>query len=88
MMKGHKLFIAITCICVNLAISSPTGFAQDTTMTPRGSDFVPSPVFSTVYSPLPYHFNDVMTIQNLCKATKGAIKKALPLFGPTKVLDA
>jgi len=77
MMKGHKLLIAVACAGA-LVLFSLAGFAQEKNVKPKGSDFIPSPVFSPPYPPLPHHFSDVYTIQILCKAPNGAIKRALP----------
>ncbi len=77
-MKWNKLFIMIVSICSILTTSALIGFAQDNDTKSKQADFVPSPVFSPPYPPLPHHFSDVYTIQILCKAPKGAIKRALP----------
>ena len=76
-MKRSALFIAVASICAILAFSSLMGYAQDKSAKPARADFVPSPVFSPVYPPLPHHFSDVHAIQILCQAPKGAIKRAL-----------
>ncbi len=73
MMKRSSLFIAVAAIC--LVISALICVAQDK-KSAQGK-FVPSPVFSPPYPPLPHHFSDVHTIQILCQAPKGAIKRAL-----------
>jgi acetoacetate decarboxylase len=39
--------------------------------------FVPSPIFSPPYPPLPHHFSNLKTIQILCQAPKGALKRAV-----------
>jgi acetoacetate decarboxylase len=59
------------------AASALNCIAQDKNAKPARADFVPSPVFSPPYPPLPHHFSDVYTIQILCQAPKGAIKRAL-----------
>jgi acetoacetate decarboxylase len=74
MMKRSTLFIAVAGICAVLALMC---VAQDKNAKPAKADFVPSPVFSPPYPPLPHHFSDVYTIQILCQAPKGAIKRAL-----------
>lgn len=76
-MKGRTLLITVASICAILAVSALMGVAQDKNTKPERADFVPSPVFSPPYPPLPHHFSDVHTIQILCKAPKGAIKRAL-----------
>ena len=75
-MKRSGLFI-VASICAILAFSAMMGVAQDKNANPVRADFVPSPVFSPPYPPLPHHFSDVHGIQILCKAPKGAIKRAL-----------
>lgn len=78
-MKGRKLFITVVSIFVIFVAFVLTSHAQDKKAEQKkGEDFVPSPVFSPPYPPLPHHFSDVYTIQILCKAPKGAIKRALP----------
>ncbi|MBN2419430.1 MAG: acetoacetate decarboxylase family protein [Deltaproteobacteria bacterium] len=77
-MKGCKSILTVASLCVILLVSASTGFAQGKQERQKGEDFIPSPVFSPPYPPLPHHFSDVYTIQVLCKAPKGAIKKALP----------
>ena len=74
MMKRSALFIAVAGICAVLAVSVLLSVAQDKNAKPN---FVPSPVFSPPYPPLPHHFSDVHTIQILCQAPKGAFKRAL-----------
>ena len=77
MPKRSTLFIAAACICVILVASALICVAQDKGAKPAREDFVPSPVFSPPYPPLPHHFSDVKTIQILCQAPKGAVKRAL-----------
>ena len=77
MMKRSTLFIAVAGICAVLAVSALMCVAQDKNAKPAQGKFVPSPVFSPPYPPLPHHFSDVHTIQILCQAPKGAIKRAL-----------
>jgi acetoacetate decarboxylase len=77
MMKRSALFIAVAGICAVLAVSALLCVAQDKNAKPARENFIPSPVFSPPYPPLPHHFNDVYTIQILCQAPKGAIKRAL-----------
>jgi acetoacetate decarboxylase len=77
MMKRSTLFIAGAVICVVLAVFVLMNVAQDKTAKPARAPFVPSPVFSPPYPPLPHHFSDLKTIQILCQAPKGAIKRAL-----------
>jgi acetoacetate decarboxylase len=76
-MKRSTLFIAVASICAIFVFSALMGVAKDKNAKPVRADFVPSPVFSPPYPPLPHHFSDVHTIQILCKAPKGAIKRAL-----------
>lgn len=90
-MKRSTLFYAVFCICAVLAVSmlgcAPQDNNEDLTQAvadPAREKFVPSPVFSPVYPPLPHHFSDIHTIQILCKAPKGAFKRALaPPLEPT-----
>jgi acetoacetate decarboxylase len=77
MMKRSTLFIAVAGICAVLAVYTLMCVAQDKNAKPARPNFVPSPVFSPPYPPLPHHFSDVHTIQILCQAPKGAIKRAL-----------
>jgi acetoacetate decarboxylase len=77
-MKRNKVSIIVPSICTILVASVLMGFAQEKSPKPKRADFVPSPVFSPPYPPLPHHFCDVFTIQILCKAPKGAIERALP----------
>ena len=78
MMKRKALFIAVACICAVLAVYALMCVAQDKSAKPaQGKKFIPSPVFSPPYPPLPHHFSDLKTIQILCQAPKGAIKRAL-----------
>jgi acetoacetate decarboxylase len=77
MTKRSMLFIAVAGICAVLVVSALIGVAQDKNAKPARPNFVPSPVFSPPYPPLPHHFSDVHTIQILCQAPKGAIKRAL-----------
>lgn len=77
-MKCRKLFISVVTIFTILAVAVLMGHAQDKKVKrKKGEDFVPSPIFSPVYPPFPHHFSDVHTIQILCKAPKGAIKRAI-----------
>jgi acetoacetate decarboxylase len=76
-MKRCILFITVASICAIFAFSALMGIAQDKGAKPAREDFVPSPVFSPPYPPLPHHFSDVHGIQILCQAPKGAIKRAL-----------
>jgi|WetSurMetagenome_2_1015567.scaffolds.fasta_scaffold12723_3 acetoacetate decarboxylase len=76
MMKRSALFTAVAGVCAILAVFALLSIAQDKNAKPR-PNFVPSPVFSPPYPPLPHHFSDVNTIQILCQAPKGAIKRAL-----------
>jgi len=77
MMKRSTLFIAVACMCAMLAAFALLCIAQDKDAKPAQKRFVPSPVFSPPYPPLPHHFSDVKTIQILCQSPKGAIKRAL-----------
>lgn len=77
MTKRSASRIIIVGMCVVIAVSALIGIAQDKNAT--RAQFVPSPVFSPPYPPLPHHFRDVHTIQILCQAPKEAIKRALAL---------
>lgn len=79
MMKRNVSFIAVTCTCAVLAISLLLCVAAHRDVKPARASFVPSPTFSPPYPPLPHHFNNNHGIQILCRAPKGAIKRALPL---------
>jgi len=76
-MKRSTIFIAVAGICVVLAVCMLMSVAQDKDAKPAKGKFIPSPVFSPPYPPLPHHFSDVKAIQILCQAPKGAIKRAL-----------
>jgi acetoacetate decarboxylase len=76
-MKRSRLLIAVAGICAVFMVSLLVCVAQDKDAKPARADLVPSPVFSPPYPPLPHHFSDVYTIQILCQAPKGAIKRAL-----------
>jgi acetoacetate decarboxylase len=76
-MKRSTFFIAVACICAGLAVFTLMSLAQEKGAKPAAGRFVPSPIFSPPYPPLPHHFSDLKTIQILCKAPKGAIKRAL-----------
>ena len=69
--------MVVACMCAVLVVSALIGIAQDKNAKPAQKGFIPSPVFSPPYPPLPHHFSDVKTIQILCQAPKGAIKRAL-----------
>ena len=77
MMKRNVLFIAMACIGAVLAVSLLLGIAQNKNAKPARANFVPSPEFSPPYPPLPHHFNNNHGLQILCRAPKGAIKRAL-----------
>ena len=76
-MKRSVIFIAVTVVCVLLAITALMSFAQDNKAKPARPAFIPSPIFSPPYPALPHHFRDVRTIQLLCQAPKGALKRAV-----------
>ncbi|HTY60688.1 MAG TPA: acetoacetate decarboxylase family protein [Acidobacteriota bacterium] len=76
-MKRSTLFIVVVCICAILAAYALMTVAQDKNAKPVQKKFIPSPVFSPPYPPLPHHFSDVKAISILCQAPKGAIKRAL-----------
>ena len=77
-MKRSTLFIVVAGICAVLVVSALLlCVAQDKTAKPAKGKFIPSPVFSPPYPPLPHHFSDVKAISILCQAPKGAIKRAL-----------
>jgi acetoacetate decarboxylase len=71
------LLIVAVGICAVLAVFALMGVAQDKPAKPARGKFIPSPIFSPPYPPLPHHFSDLKTIQILCQAPKGAIKRAL-----------
>ena len=77
-MKRSTFSIAVAGICLVLAGSLLVCIAQDKNAKPARPNFVPSPVFSPAYPPLPHNFGKTQTIQILCQAPKGAIKRALP----------
>jgi acetoacetate decarboxylase len=77
MMKRSTLLMVVVCMCGILVVSALMGIAQDNSAKPAQKRFIPSPVFSPPYPPLPHHFSDVKTIQILCQAPKWAIKQAL-----------
>ncbi len=80
-MKRNILFTALICIVTLFLLSSLGCVTQeeqiDQAMNAPREDFVPSPVFSPPYPSLPHHFTDIHTVQILCRAPEGAIKKAL-----------
>ncbi len=69
----------MACACAVLAISLLLCLAAYKDVKPARAKFVPSPEFSPPYPPLPHHFNNNHGLQILCRAPKGAIKRALPL---------
>jgi acetoacetate decarboxylase len=77
MMKRSTVFIVVAGLCAVLAVALLMSVAQDKNAKPSKKAFIPSPVFSPPYPPLPHHFSDLKTIQILCQAPKGAIKRAL-----------
>jgi acetoacetate decarboxylase len=77
-MKRSAAFIALAgIICAALGVLALLGVAQDQGAKQARGPFIPSPVFSPPYPPLPHHFSDLKTIQILCQAPKGAVKRAL-----------
>ena len=76
-MKRSMLFIAVAGICAILVVAALMCVAQDNKAKPARAPFIPSPIFSPPYPPLPHHFSDVKAISILCQAPKGAIKRAL-----------
>lgn len=87
-MKRSMLFFTAFGICALFAALTIGCTPQEEAVTPEKADFVPSPVFSPPYPPLPHHFTDVHTIQVLCQAPEGAIKKALaPPLEPAGTAD-
>jgi hypothetical protein len=76
-MKRSALFITVVCLCAVLAVSVLMSVAQDKGAKPPREDFIPSPIFSPPYPPMPHHFSDIHTIQILCQAPKGAVERAL-----------
>ncbi len=77
-MKRNTLLVGMACICAVLSVCLLSGVAQNKAAKPARGNFIPSPVFSPPYPPLPHHFNDSHVIQVLCQAPKGAVKRALP----------
>ncbi len=77
MVKRSALPTVVACLCAVLAVSALMGVSQDNSAKPAQKKFIPSPIFSPPYPPLPHHFSDVKTIQILCQAPKGAIQRAL-----------
>ena len=76
-MKRSTLFLAVAGVCAVLAVSLLMCIAQDKNAKPAWPNFVPSPIFSPAYPPLPHHFGKTHGIQILCQAPKGAIARAL-----------
>jgi len=81
-MKRSAWFVAIAGICVILFVSALGCVTQDTSEQdisekPEREKFVPSPMFSPPYPPLPHHFSDIHTIQILCRAPADAFKRAV-----------
>ncbi len=76
--KRNASLFAMACICAVLAISLLLCIAAGQGAKPKRPNFVPSPQFSPPYPPLPHHFNYSRTIQILCQAPQGVIKRALP----------
>lgn len=76
-MKRIIILVVLAGMVALLVVSALTSVAQDKSAKPARADFIPSPVFSPPYPPLPHHFSDIHTIQILCQAPKGAIKRAL-----------
>jgi acetoacetate decarboxylase len=78
-MKRNLLHFTRACIGAVLAVSLLLlCVAADKDVKPARASFVPSPEFSPPYPPLPHHFNNNHGLQILCRAPKGAIKRALP----------
>jgi len=78
MMKRNVMFMAMAGIGAALAVSLLLCPAAGEDGKPARTTFVPSPEFSPPYPPLPHHFNNNHGLQILCRAPKGAIKRALP----------
>jgi acetoacetate decarboxylase len=76
-MKRSTLLIVGVGICVAIAVFALLCVAQDKNAKPAGGEFIPSPVFSPPYPPLPHHFSNVRIIQILCQAPKGSFKRAV-----------
>jgi acetoacetate decarboxylase len=76
-MTKRSIFIAAVCICTILAVFALMSVAQDRKVKEEKDTFIPSPLFSPPYPQLPHHFSDVYTIQILCQAPKGALKRAI-----------
>ena len=76
-MKRNAFSVAAASVGAVFAISLLLGVAEAQNEKPARANFVPSPVFSPPYPPLPHHFSDVHTIQILCQAPKGAVRRAL-----------
>lgn len=76
-MKRSMLLGAVLCLCVLFVVLQVACSGQEKNAKPPREDFLPSPVFSPPYPPLPHRFSDLHTIQILCQAPKGAIQRAL-----------
>lgn len=77
-MKRYALFVCAVVACTVLLAFLPACDTAERTETLVRADFVPSPVFSPPYPPLPHYFNDNHNLQILCQAPEGAIDRALP----------
>lgn len=76
MRKRSRLLVIGVCIAAMLVTLAIVSVAQNS----EGYDpnkFVPSPIFAPIYPPLPHSFRDMYSIQILCQAPPGAIKRAL-----------
>jgi hypothetical protein len=79
MMEKKALFAVMVCLCLVAAAALTACSIADKEVQPVRANFVPSPEFSPPYPPLPHHFNNQHSLQILCRASKGAIRRALAL---------
>ena len=77
MMKRSTLLMVVACMCAVLVVAALVCVAQDKSEKQAQKEFIPSPMFSPPYPPLPHHFGKTHGIQILCQAPKGAVKRAL-----------
>ncbi len=78
MRKRNAFHTAGAWLCAAVVVFGlGCGAPEETVQPVERAAFVPSPVFSPPYPPLPHHFSDIHTIQILCQAPEGAIGRAL-----------
>ena len=58
-------------MCSSCGLCADVGLAQDKNAKPAKKPFIPSPVFSPPYPPLPHHFSDVKAISNPVPGSEG-----------------